>query len=50
VRTQSVTWLRWFAVKLLVLVPLTVLISGTIAAAATWWWQLAGRLLGEWFS
>jgi hypothetical protein len=47
--TQSVTRLRWFAAKLLVPVALTVVISGTIAAAMTWWWQPAGDLLGAWF-
>jgi len=47
--TQSVTRLRWFAAKLLVPVVLTVLISGTIAAAMTWWWQPAGHLLGDSF-
>nr|WSY57138.1 ABC transporter permease [Streptomyces sp. NBC_00886] len=47
--TQSVTRSRWFAAKLLVPVVLTVLISGTIAAAMTWWWQPAGSLLGGWF-
>ncbi|MEV6762115.1 ABC transporter permease [Streptomyces sp. NPDC051105] len=44
--TQSVTRLRWFAAKLLVPVTVTVVISGTIAAAMTWWWQPAGHLLG----
>ncbi|MFD4553363.1 hypothetical protein ACFWP5_03420 [Streptomyces sp. NPDC058469] len=47
--TQSVTRLRWFAAELLVPVVLTVLISGTIAAAMTWWWQPSGSLLGAWF-
>ncbi|MEV5533349.1 ABC transporter permease [Streptomyces prunicolor] len=47
--TQSVTQLRWFAAKLLVPVVLTMLISGTIAAAMTWWWRPAGSLLGGWF-
>ncbi|SER61926.1 hypothetical protein SAMN04487983_101967 [Streptomyces sp. yr375] len=47
--TQSVTRLRWFAAKLAVPVTLTVLISGVIAAAMTWWWQPAGHLLGSSF-
>jgi hypothetical protein len=46
--TQSVTRLRWFAVKLGVPVVMTVVITGILAAAMTWWWQPAS-VLGDRF-
>lgn len=36
--TQSVTRMRWFAAKLGVPLAMTVVISGAVAAAMTWWW------------
>ncbi|CAM5291038.1 ABC transporter permease [Streptomyces canarius] len=47
--SQSVTRVRWLAAKLLVPVVMTVVISGTFAAAMTWWWQPAGDVMGRQF-
>ncbi|MFJ7209611.1 ABC transporter permease subunit [Streptomyces sp. NPDC098789] len=46
---QSVTRTRWFLAKLAVPVTLTVLFSGLITAAATWWWHTVAAPLGSTF-
>ncbi|MGW6708210.1 ABC transporter permease subunit [Streptomyces sp. NPDC054956] len=47
--SQSVTRTRWFLAKLAVPVTLTVLFSGLITAAATWWWHTVATPLGSAF-
>ncbi|MFJ8508596.1 ABC transporter permease [Streptomyces avermitilis] len=49
VATQSVTRMRWFAAKLGVPLAMTVIISGVIAAAMTWWWHPVARAMGPLF-
>ncbi|MFI5987270.1 ABC transporter permease subunit [Streptomyces sp. NPDC051555] len=47
--SQSVTRTRWFLAKLAVPVTLTILFSGLITAAATWWWHTVATPLGSTF-
>lgn len=47
--SQSVTRTRWFLAKLAVPAALTVLLSGLITAAATWWWHTVAGPLGSSF-
>ncbi|MFI9730477.1 ABC transporter permease [Streptomyces sp. NPDC052092] len=49
VATQSVTRLRWFAAKLGVPLVMTVVISGVIGAALTWWWHPVATVMGPLF-
>ncbi|MFJ8312891.1 MULTISPECIES: ABC transporter permease subunit [unclassified Streptomyces] len=45
--SQSVTRTRWFLAKLAVPTVITVLFSGLITAAATWWWHTVSVPLGS---
>jgi hypothetical protein len=45
--TQSVTCLRWFAAKLAVPVTMTVVVSGVVSAAMTWWWQPVNEVAAD---
>ncbi|MFC5198168.1 ABC transporter permease [Streptomyces kaempferi] len=47
--TQSVTRMRWFAAKVGVPLAMTVVISGAIAAAMTWWWHSIAKTMGDMF-
>jgi hypothetical protein len=49
VATQSVTRLRWFAAKLGVPLAVTVIVSGVIAGAMTWWWHPIAEIMGPLF-
>lgn len=49
VATQSATRMRWFAVKLGVPLAMTVVVSGAVAAAMTWWWHPAAEAMGARF-
>ncbi|MDX3234185.1 ABC transporter permease [Streptomyces sp. ME03-5709C] len=49
VATQSATRMRWFAAKLGVPLGMTVLVSGAVAAAMTWWWQPVAAVMGQRF-
>ncbi|MEU1616602.1 ABC transporter permease [Streptomyces sp. NPDC005722] len=49
VATQSVTRTRWFAAKLGVPLAMTVVVSGVIAAAMTWWWHPVAQAMGPMF-
>ncbi|MFE9629183.1 ABC transporter permease [Streptomyces sp. NPDC006527] len=49
VATQSVTRLRWFAAKLGVPLVMTVVVSGVIGAAMTWWWHPVATTMGSLF-
>ncbi|MGI5248403.1 ABC transporter permease [Actinacidiphila glaucinigra] len=50
VATQSVTRMRWFAAKLGVPLAMTVVVSGVIAAAMTWWWHPVAEVMGPMFA
>ncbi|MGV9349615.1 ABC transporter permease [Streptomyces spiralis] len=50
VSTQSVTRMRLFAAKLGVPLAMTVIISGVIAAAMTWWWHPVAATMGLLFT
>jgi hypothetical protein len=47
--SQSVTRVRWFVAKLAVPVAMTVIVSGTVALAMTWWWHPAAEVMGGQF-
>ncbi|MFJ9586552.1 ABC transporter permease [Streptomyces acidicola] len=47
--SQSVSRVRWFAAKLAVPVAMTVVVSGTLAPAMTWWWHPAAEVMGGQF-
>ncbi|MEU0851218.1 ABC transporter permease [Streptomyces flaveolus] len=49
VATQSVTRLRWFAAKLGVPLAVTVVVSGLLSAAMTWWWRPVADIMGPHF-
>ncbi|ANJ12070.1 hypothetical protein GCM10010220_67210 [Streptomyces parvulus] len=49
VATQSVTRLRWFAAKLGVPLAVTVIVSGVVATAMTWWWHPIAEVMGPLF-
>jgi hypothetical protein len=46
---QSVPRVRWFAAKLAVPVAMTVVVSGTLALAMTWWWHPVADVMGGQF-